>query len=318
MTWPTARSRAKQAPPRPANAEPLIIAHRGASSAVAEHTLPAYLSAIETGADGLECDVRLTRDGHLVCVHDRTVNRTSNGSGIVSELDLSGLQQLDFQSWKEARQQASFSGSADDLIAESTYLADTVADDSPYLAGVDPDRIRPDDSQVLTLEVLLGVVRDAGRPLKLLIETKHPTRYGGLVEKELVRVLRRFGWSAGGRSGGSSVAVMSFAPVALRRVRLLAPKLPLVLLLDRATAIRRDGSLPHGVRTAGPGIRLVRSNPDYVERVHALGGQVYCWTVDEPRDVALAARLGVDAIITNRPAEVRAQLASSKAPDKPV
>ena len=73
-----------------------MIAHRGASSEVAEHTLPAYLAAIETGADGLECDVRLTRDGHLVCVHDRTVNRTSNGSGIVSELDLAGLQELDF------------------------------------------------------------------------------------------------------------------------------------------------------------------------------------------------------------------------------
>ena len=79
-----------------------MIAHRGASYDVAEHTLPAYLSAIDNGADGLECDVRLTRDGHLVCVHDRTVNRTSNGSGIVSEYDLSALRELDFQSWRES------------------------------------------------------------------------------------------------------------------------------------------------------------------------------------------------------------------------
>ena len=78
-----------------------MIAHRGASYDVAEHTLPAYLSAIDNGADGLECDVRLTRDGHLVCVHDRTVNRTSNGSGIVSEYDLSALRELDFQSWRD-------------------------------------------------------------------------------------------------------------------------------------------------------------------------------------------------------------------------
>ena len=48
---------------------------------------------------------------------------------------------------------------------------------------------------MLTLETLLSVVADAGRPLRLLIETKHPTRYGGLVEKELVRLLRRFGWA---------------------------------------------------------------------------------------------------------------------------
>ncbi|MDQ1752019.1 MAG: glycerophosphoryl diester phosphodiesterase [Pseudonocardiales bacterium] len=283
MSLPTAWSRARR-PPLPANPSPLIIAHRGASGDVAEHTLPAYLAAIDTGADGLECDVRLTRDGHLVCVHDRTVNRTSNGSGIVSELDLSGLQQLDFRSWR----------------AEQV--------DSPYLAGVAPDRLRADDTKVLTLEVLLGVVADAGRPVKLLIETKHPTRYGGLVEKELVRLLRRFGSSTQTGSGDAQVTVMSFAPVALRRVRLLAPQLPLVVLLDRASPIRRDGSLPTGVDTAGPSIRLLRSDPRYVDRVHALGGRVYCWTVDEPRDVALAAGLGVDAIITNRPAAVRQQL----------
>ena len=54
-----------------------IVAHRGASTDRAEHTRAAYELAIEQGADGLECDVRLTRDGHLVCIHDRTVNRTS-------------------------------------------------------------------------------------------------------------------------------------------------------------------------------------------------------------------------------------------------
>ena len=74
--------------PPPAPDRPLVVAHRGASSTVAEHTLGAYVSAIEAGAEGLECDVRLTRDGHLVCVHDRTVNRTSDGTGVVSELDL--------------------------------------------------------------------------------------------------------------------------------------------------------------------------------------------------------------------------------------
>src|ERR1700709_323482 len=117
-------SRPRSCAPLPRYDNPLVIAHRGASYAVAEHTLPAYLAAIETGADGLECDVRLTRDGHLVCVHDRTVNRTSNGTGIVSELDLSGLQALDFGSWHDE-----LPSSADDLVT-----------DSPYLEGVAPDR----------------------------------------------------------------------------------------------------------------------------------------------------------------------------------
>ncbi len=285
MTHPTSRglSRARRsAEPLPPRDRPLVIAHRGASSDVAEHTLPAYLAAIASGADGLECDVRLTRDGHLVCVHDRTVDRTSNGSGIVSELDLSALSALDFRSWKNAE-----SGS--------------------YLDGVEPDRVEADGSQVLTLQALLDVVVTAGRPLRLLIETKHPTRYGGMVEKELVRTLARAGLETG-RRDGARVTVMSFAPVALRRVRLLAPALPLVLLMDRFSPIRRDGSLPLGVRTAGPGVRPLRADPAYVERAHAQGNRVYCWTVDEPRDVSLVTRLGVDAVITNRPAAVIAQL----------
>jgi glycerophosphoryl diester phosphodiesterase len=67
---------------------------------VAEHTLTAYVAAIETGADGLECDVRMTRDGHLVCVHDRRVERTSNGTGTVSDHNLAELERMAFASWR--------------------------------------------------------------------------------------------------------------------------------------------------------------------------------------------------------------------------
>ncbi|HEX8304482.1 MAG TPA: glycerophosphodiester phosphodiesterase family protein [Jatrophihabitans sp.] len=292
MARPLSRYRSR--PALEPNPSPLVIAHRGGSDTVAEHTLPAYLAAIDTGVDGLECDVRLTRDGHLVCVHDRTVNRTSNGTGIVSELDLTGLQALDFGSWRDE-----LPTSADDLV-----------NDSPYLAGVVPDRERPDSSAVLTLEMLLGVVADAGRPLRLLIETKHPTRYGGLVEKELVRLLRHFGWAGDDAPdpAGHPVTIMSFAPIALRRIRLLAPAIPLTLLMERLIPLRRDGSLPAGVPISGPGIRVLRAEPDYVARAHQAGNRVFCWTVDQPEDVQLVRELGVDAIITNRPAAVLAQL----------
>lgn len=73
-----------------------VVAHRGASEEAPEHTLAAYRKAIEDGADALECDVRLTADGHLVCVHDWRVNRTSNGRGAVSALELADLAALDF------------------------------------------------------------------------------------------------------------------------------------------------------------------------------------------------------------------------------
>jgi glycerophosphoryl diester phosphodiesterase len=280
---------------------PLVVAHRGASFDIAEHTLSAYTAAIESGADALECDVRLTRDGHLVCVHDRRVDRTSDGRGLVSELDLAGLDALDFSSWHDVWPDA----------------ADQLVGDEPHLAGVAPDR-RPDGG-VLTLDVLLGLVRDAPRPVRLLVETKHPTRYGGLVEKELVKLLAKYGWA--GQPGPVSsvrrrpvpptdgrVTVMSFAPTALRRVRLLAPDVPTVLLLERLTPGRRDGSLPAGVGIAGPSLATLRAAPRFVSRAHAKGNRVYAWTVDDPNDVGFVLDLGVDAVITNRPAAVMAQL----------
>lgn len=75
---------------------PLVIAHRGASGLEPEHTAAAYHRAIDDGADGFECDVRLTRDRVLVCLHDRSVERTSNGRGVVSRMTLAELQKLNF------------------------------------------------------------------------------------------------------------------------------------------------------------------------------------------------------------------------------
>jgi glycerophosphoryl diester phosphodiesterase len=289
--------------PRIPPSRPLVAAHRGASGLVAEHTELAYQAAIESGADALECDVRLTRDGHLVCVHDRTVNRTSDGVGPVSEMDLARLDALDFSSWY------------DTTSAEWPDATDRRLRNEPYLAGVAPDRHTA--GGVLTFETLLGLVRDASREVRLLVETKHPTRYAGLVEKELVRVLRRFGWAgrpwevterASVRRRAAHpdgrVSVMSFAPVALRRVRLLAPDLPTVLLMDRLMRGRRDGGLPAGVGIAGPGLEVLVADPGYVARAHARGNRVYVWTVDRLADIDYVIGLGVDVVITNRPADV--------------
>ena len=59
---------------------PLIYAHRGASNDAPENTMPAFELAYEYGADGLELDVQLTRDGEVVVIHDDEVDRTSNGT----------------------------------------------------------------------------------------------------------------------------------------------------------------------------------------------------------------------------------------------
>nr|WP_323747486.1 glycerophosphodiester phosphodiesterase [Catenulispora rubra] len=268
--------------PRRTVAEIPVIAHRGASEDVPEHTLAAYEAALLQGADGVECDVRLTADMQLVCVHDRRVNRTSDGRGVVSTLELAQLRQLDFGSWKQRP--------GDEEFAEY------------------PDLRREGAHRVLTLERLLELVTGHPNRVEMAIETKHPTRYAGLVEEHLVALLDRFGLAHPRLGERSPVRVMSFSAMSVRRIRRLAPSLDTVLLLDRVPLRLRDGSLPRGVRIAGPGIHILRIHPEYVERVHSMGNRVHVWTVDQPSDIDLCVELGVDAIISNRPKAVLARL----------
>jgi glycerophosphoryl diester phosphodiesterase len=244
---------------------PLVFAHRGASAAHPEHTLAAYQQAIADGADGLECDVRLTRDGHLVCVHDATIDRTSNGTGRVSRLSLAELNR--FQ----------------------------------YGLG---------EPGILTLDALLRLALDAGRSLRLLVETKHPSRFGGAVEQRLVSLLTAHGLhtTASARDRGVAVSVMSFAPSALRRVRVLAPDIETVFLFEVAAPSVWQGRTPTGSDALGPGIAAVRKRPDVVRRAHDRGNRVLVWTVNTRADIDLVTGLGVDGVISDRPADVIATL----------
>ncbi len=248
---------------------PLIFAHRGGADALPEHTLAAYLRALADGADGLECDVRLTRDGHLVCVHDRRLNRTSNGRGLVSRRTLAELDALDFGSWHPG------------------YPVD---DEPP-----------PDYTRLLTLDRLLEAVRDSGRQVRLLIETKHPSRYGAEVERKLVATLRRHGLADCRPERPVQVTVMSFAALALRRIRAQAPGVPTVYLLEILPPGVGRGRLPFGARIAGPGVGLLRSRPALVPAIRAAGHQIYVWTVNREEDLDLVLEHQVDGVITDRP-----------------
>ncbi|MBT2478073.1 glycerophosphodiester phosphodiesterase [Streptomyces sp. ISL-94] len=236
-----------------------VVAHRGASHAHPEHTVAAYRQAIDEGADALECDVRLTADRKLVCVHDRRVERTSDGRGVVSEMTYGELRALDFGAWKGEEHRG---------------------------------------ARVLLFEDLLKEALTAPRPVGLAVETKHPTRAGGRLEVELVRMLREYGLADG---SDGRVEVMSFSRNALTRMHRLAPGLPAVYLIERRVRPVRPPFATH----AGPGIDLVRNDPGLVGRLKAKGLRVRVWTVDEPQDVELCVRLGVDTIITNRPGDVR-------------
>jgi len=253
---------------------PQVVAHRGASEENAEHTLRAYVAALDAGADGLECDVRMTADGHLVCVHDRDLRRTASKTGLISNSNLEDLQQLDFASWK-----------------------------NPW-AELDDEAPERDESLdgVLTLRKLLETVADYDRRVEVAIETKHPTRYGGLVEKRVTELLHNFRWDNGSSDEPSPARVMSFSFTALQRMQRLAPAVPVVQLIDKPhnwSMVRRMIGKDWIV---GPGIELVRDHPKVATAMGRSGHDVHVWTVNSEADLRLCQEIGVKAVISDRPA----------------
>ena len=249
---------------------PQVVAHRGASHENAEHTLGAYLRALDVGADALECDVRLTADGHLVCVHDRDLRRTAATRKVVSTMRLADLDELDFASWK-----------------------------NPY-ADFDDEAPERDEGldKVLTLRKLLETVADYDRHVEVAIETKHPVRYGGLVERRLVEMLRDFGWDR----AGSPARVMSFSYRALQRTRRLAPGLDVVMLIDKSHHWSALKPMVGDDWILGPSIDALRESPSFAARMARNKRDVHVYTVNTEADLRLCRELGVDAVISDRPA----------------
>lgn len=223
-------------------------------------TLAAYQLALEQGAEALECDVRLTQDGQLVCFHDRTLRRVAGSDEIVSNLTLEALEQFDVGSWK--------------------------APDAPESA-----------KRVLPLRGLLELVRDAGRRVELAIETKHPTRHGAQLERELVTQLQEVDWAG----EDSPVRVMSFSPVAVARIERYAPQLERVLLIDHPYSWRATSRMLRPGWIAGPGLEVLKQQPLLIERLKRTGRRVHVWTVNEPPDWDLCDAWGVEAVITDKP-----------------
>lgn len=258
---------------------PYVVAHRGASADCPEHTLAAYELALKEGADGVECDVRLTRDGHLVCVHDRRIDRTSTGAGLVSEMTLAQLRELDYGTWHRS------------------WRPDGAA-----------------DTGLLTLDALVGLVLDWNRPVKIFIETKHPVRYGALVEAKVLALLHRFGIAAPASAARSRAVVMSFSAAAMWRIRRAAPLLPTVLLGAASRFLGGSAATTVGATAIGPSITTLREHPQLVDRAAAQGRALYCWTADSFDDVAFCRDVGVAWLATHHPARTKAWLQSEQPP----
>ena len=232
-----------------------IYAHRGASHDFPEMTMVAYESAVKQGADGFECDLRLTKDGIAVLWHDADLKRRANNAAVVHE---------------------------------STYA---------QLAAIYP--------QIVTLDQFIdfGITEKKS----LLLETKHPVPSRTAIENHVVQKLHKEAKRI--EKAGIDITVMSFSWFAVERVKQLDKSIALTYLIRETTP--RLSVRYTSAHSIGPGIAQLRKKPALAQQIKSLGKKLNVWTVDEPSDIILCRHLGVDNLITNRPAFAREVLAAN-------
>ncbi|MDQ4128114.1 MAG: glycerophosphodiester phosphodiesterase [Actinomycetota bacterium] len=253
--------------PRAAGSDwPANFAHRGDSTRAPENTLEAFRRAVEAGAGGLELDVHLTRDGHVVVIHDATLDRTTSGSGAVDGRTLEELKGLD-------------SGHCFSPDGGTTYpyrglglgvptLAEVLEEFPDVSINIDIKDLRA-GCEAAVVEVLRKA-RAEGRAL--IVSTYHPA----------VRRVRKV-------SGGSVATGASRREVAI------------FYLLS---ALRLEGMLRPDydalqVPVSYGGLALVTRR--FVEAAHARGVRVDAWTINDPAEMRRLLDLGVDVVMTDRP-----------------
>ena len=232
-----------------------FYAHRGASADFPEHTMAAYRGAIEQGALGFECDIRLTKDEVLVLWHDANMK-------------------------KEAKSAA--------IIANRTYA-----------------EIKQIYPAVMTLNELLDLAIENKKSLAL--ETKHPVPTGNRVEELVVAELHKRKDAI--KKSGIDVAIMSFSWFAIEKIKKTDPTIKTVMLLGDITnkITRRFTS----AQVIGPSVGMIRKSPELISEIKNSGKELYVWTVDSTEDLQYCASVGVDIVMTNRPAHARSVLGYS-------
>lgn len=233
---------------------PLVLAHRGASFDAPENTLAAFGLAQRQGADGIELDTTLSKDGVPVVIHDLTLDNTTDGNGPVHDLNLRALKALD-------------AGSHFDMEFRG--------------------------ERIPTLDEALEIV---GPALTVNIELKTTAWRSDGLEQAVLRVIRHHGAAA-------QIIISSFNPFALRRFRALAPDIPIGYLYAPDEPIYlRYGWLMLGLAHEARHPHHAIVDARYMAWARKHGYRVHTWTVDEPDRIRELRDLGVDAIITNRPA----------------
>ncbi len=243
-----AQAQGPQGPGRAGQAEPLVIAHRGASGYLPEHTLAAYWLAIEQGADYVEPDLVITKDGVLVARHENAI-AILNADGSVREATTDVAERPEFAARRTTKM-------IDGQAVTGWFTEDfTLAELKTLRARERIPQLRPANTrfdnmfEVPTLEEVLQLVEQANerrrqqakeaggkgkatafRPIGVYPETKHPTYFRSIglpLEEPLVRVLHKYGY----RHPHSPVFIQSFEVGNLRQLRQMT-RVPLVQLLS--------------------------------------------------------------------------------------
>ena len=245
------------------DARMIVIAHRGASGYLPEHTLPAYAVAHGMGADYIEPDLVLTSDGHFICLHDIHLEATTNVEEVFPD---------------RAREDGRWYA-ADFTVEEIGRLEAVERLDGRFPKGVGRFRV-PTFTEMI--ELVQGMNQSSGRNVGIYPELKAPAwhRAEGLaMEEALLDVLERYGY----REPGAPVFVQSFEPESLKRLRALGSKLPQVLLMAEVEQYQRFLS-PEGIAGIadspgiGPAKTMIRRQPDLVVWAREAGLLVHSYT----------------------------------------
>ncbi len=270
-----------------------LLAHRGSSARYPEHTRAAYQQALDDGADGIETDVRLTADDRLVCWHDATVDRTTNGSGRVDQMTLEQIKALDAAYWFVPG-----CGTCHGR-AGSAYTLRGYATGARKLKGKMKKRFTPNDFRIPTLREVLETFPDD----LINIEIKGTAPQTVPYERELAALLREYG-------RGSDTIVVSFTDNATEAFKVFAPAVSTAVGTAQAGAFwaSAQGPLPgapnprhHALQVPIEleGITVV--TPEFVQRAHANGFAVHVWTINDRADMEWLIDIGVDGIMSDVP-----------------
>jgi glycerophosphoryl diester phosphodiesterase len=267
---------------------PLNFAHQGGACEAPSSTLYAMRRAVAAGAHALELDVHVTADRHLVVCHDDTVDRTTDGSGRIADMTLAELQGLDAAHWWVP-------GSVVD------HTADAAAHPLRGRAPADPDLVVP------TLRAVLEAFPRTYLNLDIKEWAPAVEPYDGL----LADLLSEYG-------RGDDVLVGSFVDTAVASFSARAPHVGTIAgTAAMATfyfAVRQGADpppLPHQALQVPPtfeGLTVV--DEALVEAAHTAGLAVHVWTIDEPDEMHRLLDLGVDGVMTDRPAVLAEVLAA--------